>query len=98
ASGSARMIPAARSGAGQNRGVSDPSIISLHHHDVAYRLAGDGDDTILFIHGMGGSSDTWRFVMPALARDHVVLAPDLPGHGRSAKSPGDYSLGAAANA
>lgn len=77
--------------------VSDPSVISLHHHDVAYRIAGDGDEAILFIHGMAGSSDTWRLVMPSLARDHVVLAPDLPGHGRSAKTPGDYSLGAAAN-
>lgn len=60
-------------------------------------MAGDGDDTILFIHGMAGSSDTWRHVMPTMARDHVVVAPDLPGHGRSAKTPGDYSLGAAAN-
>ncbi|HET8930125.1 MAG TPA: alpha/beta fold hydrolase [Acidimicrobiales bacterium] len=77
--------------------MSDPSIISLHHRDVAYRMAGDGDDAILFIHGMAGSSDTWRHVMPTMARDHVVIAPDLPGHGRSAKLPGDYSLGAAAN-
>lgn len=91
------MIPAPRRGAGQTRGVSDPSIVSLHHHAVAYRMAGDGGDTILFVHGMAGSSDTWRHVMPAMARDHVVIAPDLPGHGRSAKAPGDYSLGAAAN-
>lgn len=78
--------------------MSTPQIISLHHRDLAYRMAGDGDDVVLLIHGMAGSSDTWRHVMPTLARDHVVLAPDLPGHGRSAKDPGDYSLGAAANA
>lgn len=78
--------------------MSDPDVISLHDHDVAYRMAGHGDDAILLIHGMAGSSDTWRRVMPALARDHIVVAPDLPGHGRSAKSRGDYSLGAAANA
>lgn len=77
--------------------MSQPSIISLHHHDVAYRMDGDGDDAVLLIHGMAGSSDTWRHVMPTLARDHVVIAPDLPGHGRSDKTPGDYSLGAAAN-
>lgn len=82
---------------GQTATVSAPQTISLHDHDVAYRLAGTGDDTILFIHGMAGSSDTWRLVMPRMATDHVVVAPDLPGHGRSAKAPGDYSLGAAAN-
>ncbi|MBS1848062.1 MAG: alpha/beta fold hydrolase, partial [Actinobacteria bacterium] len=69
----------------------------LHHHDVAYRIDGDGDETILFIHGMAGSSDTWRSVMPRLADRHTVVAPDLPGHGRSAKGRGDYSLGASAN-
>lgn len=83
---------------GQNCPVSSPDVISLHDHDLAYRIAGDGDDAILLIHGMAGSSDTWRRVMPELARDHVVIAPDLPGHGRSAKGPGDYSLGATANA
>lgn len=83
---------------GHTGGVSEPSVISLHHHDLAYRTAGGGEDTILFIHGMAGSSDTWRLVMPTMGRDHRVIAPDLPGHGRSAKTPGDYSLGASANA
>ena len=54
-------------------------------------------ETIVLIHGMAGSSRTWREVMPALARDHRVLAPDLLGHGESAKPMGDYSLGAHAS-
>ncbi len=35
--------------------------------------------------------------MPLLAVGHTVVAPDLIGHGRSAKPPGDYSLGAHAS-
>ena len=35
--------------------------------------------------------------MPALARHHDVIAPDLLGHGESAKPMGDYSLGAFAS-
>jgi pimeloyl-ACP methyl ester carboxylesterase len=53
---------------------------------------------ILLIHGIAGSSRTWEHVIPLLARDYSVVAPDLVGHGASAKPPGDYSLGAQASA
>jgi pimeloyl-ACP methyl ester carboxylesterase len=39
---------------------------------------------LLLIHGNGDEADTWRHVLPALARTHRVIAPDLPGFGRSA--------------
>lgn len=71
----------------------------LHGHDVTYRLAeaDPGKPTLLLIHGMAGSSRTWKDVMPGLAEDFTVLAPDLIGHGESAKPMGDYSLGAFAS-
>src|SRR6187551_1065996 len=43
---------------------------------------------------MAGSSDTWRAVMPQLAKRYRVIAPDLLGHGQSDKPRTDYSLGA----
>ena len=70
--------------------------VTIHGHEVSYRLGGEGP-VVLLIHGMAGSSRTWRDVMPLLARDHTVLAPDLLGHGESAKPMGDYSLGAFAS-
>lgn len=70
--------------------------VSLHGHDVGYRMAGEGPAVVL-IHGMAGSSRTWREVMPLLARSYTVIAPDLLGHGESAKPLGDYSLGAYAS-
>jgi pimeloyl-ACP methyl ester carboxylesterase len=69
-----------------------PKHVSLHGHDLAYREAGTGP-TLLLIHGMAGSSRTWKAVMPELARHCHVIAPDLPGHGESAPPTGDYSLG-----
>jgi pimeloyl-ACP methyl ester carboxylesterase len=39
--------------------------------------------TIVLIHGNGDEADTWRHVLPALARTRRVIAPDLPGFGRS---------------
>ena len=48
--------------------------------------------TILLIHGLGqvGSKD-WLNVIPALEKNHHVLALDLPGFGHSATPPGRYS-------
>ncbi len=70
--------------------------IEIHGHRVCYRTAGSGP-VIVLVHGMARSSETWRFVMPALAERFTVLAPDLLGHGKSAKPRGDYSLGALAS-
>jgi pimeloyl-ACP methyl ester carboxylesterase len=68
----------------------------IHGHRVRYRTAGEGPLLVL-IHGITGSSHTWEEVMPALAANFTVVAPDLLGHGESAKPRGDYSLGAYAS-
>lgn len=70
--------------------------LTIHGHRVTYRTAGEGP-VLLLIHGMAGSATTWKHVMPALSKAFTVLAPDLLGHGRSAKGAGDYSLGALAS-
>jgi len=70
--------------------------LTIHGHEVGYRMAGSGP-AIVLVHGLTGSSTTWREVMPRLAEDHTVIAPDLLGHGESAKPRGDYSLGAFAS-
>ena len=74
--------------------MSDMKFLELHGDRVAYRDVGEGAETLLLIHGMAGSSETWRAVIPQLSRNYRVVAPDLLGHGQSAKPRGDYSLGA----
>jgi pimeloyl-ACP methyl ester carboxylesterase len=49
------------------------------------------------VHGITSTSATWERVMPYLATRFTVIAPDLLGHGQSAKPRGDYSLGAYAS-
>jgi pimeloyl-ACP methyl ester carboxylesterase len=73
-----------------------PRAITVDGDRVAYRTGGQGP-LLLLVHGMAGSSVTWRHVMPALAQRFTVLAPDLLGHGKSDKPRGEYSLGAHAN-
>jgi pimeloyl-ACP methyl ester carboxylesterase len=70
--------------------------IELHGHRVAYRCAGSGP-AIVLVHGITSTSATWERVMPYLATRFTVIAPDLIGHGESAKPRGDYSLGAYAS-
>jgi pimeloyl-ACP methyl ester carboxylesterase len=67
--------------------------LDLHGHRVIYRVAGTGPPVVL-IHGMVNSSRHWKGVAEVLAEDYTVIAPDLLGHGDSAKPEGDYSLGA----
>ena len=67
--------------------------LELHGNRLAYQDEGQGD-AILLLHGMAGSSQTWRSVIRPLSRKYRVIAPDLLGHGSSAKPRSDYSLGA----
>jgi pimeloyl-ACP methyl ester carboxylesterase len=70
--------------------------VELHGHRVSYRVAGEGPP-LLLIHGIAGRSEQWLDSMHLLAEKNTVVAPDLLGHGRSAKPRGDYSLGAYAS-
>jgi 3-oxoadipate enol-lactonase len=57
---------------------------------MAVEDEGEGD-AVLCLHGLGGNSNTWTAVMPALARYRVVR-PDLPGSGRSHAVMGPLSI------
>lgn len=67
--------------------------VDLHGERVAYLDEGQGE-VVLLLHGIAGSSQTWRPVVRPLSRNFRVVAPDLLGHGSSTKPRTDYSLGA----
>ena len=46
---------------------------------------------------MACSATTWKAILPRLSERYTVIAPDLLGHGRSAKPRTDYSLEAYAS-
>jgi pimeloyl-ACP methyl ester carboxylesterase len=70
--------------------------ILVHGHRVFYRTAGSGPVVVL-VHGITSTSATWANIIPYLAEHFTIVAPDLLGHGESAKPRGDYSLGAYAS-
>ncbi|MBI2215983.1 MAG: alpha/beta hydrolase [Candidatus Rokubacteria bacterium] len=52
--------------------------VALHHE-----ATGQGPTTLVLVHGSGGSSAVWAHQLSGLADVARVVAPDLPGHGRS---------------
>jgi pimeloyl-ACP methyl ester carboxylesterase len=70
--------------------------ITIHGHERAYLKLGEGP-ALLLLHGLGCDHTTWLPVIHDLARHYTVIAPDLLGHGVSAKPRADYSVGGYAN-
>lgn len=70
--------------------------VQVHHRtmevrgvSVFYREAGPPDaPTVLLLHGFGASSYMFRELIPALAPEYHVIAPDLPGFGQTTVLPG----------
>src|ERR1700712_744928 len=70
--------------------------VTIHGHQRAYVKMGEGP-ALLLLHGLGCDHTTWSPVIQQLARHYTVIAPDLLGHGASAKPRADYSVGGYAN-
>ena len=73
--------------------TASPRTAMMHGHELSYLDGGEGP-AVLVIHGLLGSNRNWAHLVRTLSTEHRVLAPDLFGHGASAKPMGDYSLGA----
>jgi 3-oxoadipate enol-lactonase len=65
--------------------------MALHSFDrVAVEDEGEGE-AVVCLHGLGGSSNTFTPLLPALARRRVIRI-DLPGSGRSQRAEGELSI------
>ncbi|TDI64130.1 MAG: alpha/beta hydrolase [Bacteroidetes bacterium] len=52
--------------------------------DIYYRETGNSDNpTVILLHGFPTSSHMFRTLIPKLADDYHVIAPDYPGYGNS---------------
>lgn len=60
--------------------------ITVDGLSLRYTEMGEGEATILFLHGFGGDCGNWMFVQSDLAEICRTIALDLPGHGGSAKA------------
>jgi pimeloyl-ACP methyl ester carboxylesterase len=66
--------------------------ISIGNLDVNYKTAGEGE-SLLILHGWGGSSDSWLEVQEILSKKGLkVIVPDFPGFGKSKTPPKIWGL------
>lgn len=73
-------------GSGQANSKSDVSFDALQIEglNIAYREAGDlANPTVLLLHGFPTSAHMFRELIPVLAEQYHVIAPDYPGFGAS---------------
>jgi magnesium chelatase accessory protein len=54
--------------------------------DWHVQIMGEGP-VLLLVHGTGAATHSWRDLMPALAQNFTIVAPDLPGHGFTSAPP-----------
>ncbi|WP_369222927.1 alpha/beta fold hydrolase [Streptomyces sp. R39] len=85
--GSTTLTASASAGPAAPAGERMPAGFSEHKTRVAgtginYVIGGHGP-TLVLIHGYPQTWYEWHGIMPALAKHYTVIAPDLPGAGRS---------------
>jgi pimeloyl-ACP methyl ester carboxylesterase len=62
---------------------------SVNGIQLHYVIGGQGDPVVL-LHGWPETWYAWHKIMPALAKNYTVIAPDLRGLGDSSKPPTGY--------
>lgn len=74
-----------------NNQTIDPTAVAINGINTLIRDAGgDGNTAVVLMHGNPGSGADWHSIMPRVAAFSRVLAPDMPGFGRSEK-PADFN-------
>ncbi len=65
--------------------MEHPIRIGIHGIETRYFDAGSGPPLVL-LHGMSATADCWYYPFESLKNRFRVIAPDLPGHGQSART------------
>ena len=70
--------------------------VELNGVALRYELSGTGDRTLVLVHEMGGSLESWDEVVPRFAGSRRVLRYDTRGAGMSQKARGELTFDAMA--
>src|SRR3954469_4318154 len=66
--------------------------VDIGQVSLFFEEAGTGATPVVLLHELGGSSESWREVIPLLAPDRRVIAVDFRCAGRSEKPIGSFGI------
>jgi len=66
--------------------------ISKDGTPISYEVFGEGEPTLVFVHGWSCDARYWRAQLPVFSKKHRVVVLDLAGHGNSGMSRNVYSM------
>jgi 3-oxoadipate enol-lactonase len=67
--------------------------VEINGAGFRYQLTGDAVRTLVLVHEMGGTLESWDLVLPLLRPDHSILRYDMRGAGLSTKIRGAGDIG-----
>jgi pimeloyl-ACP methyl ester carboxylesterase len=59
---------------------------------ISYEVYGQGEPTLVFVHGWSCDARYWREQVPYFAKNHRVVLLDLAGHGHSGAARAKYTM------
>jgi len=85
------FVDAEKTGGESAEQILKERISNIGDHQLSFKHRGiSGQTPLLFIHGFGSDSQTWRYSVGELSKTREVWTIDLPGHGDSLEFPMEY--------
>ena len=66
--------------------------LSFDSERIAYDVVGEGNTTLIFIHGWSCDGRYWQQQVPVFAKDYQVITVDLAGHGHSSLDRKEFTM------
>jgi 3-oxoadipate enol-lactonase len=75
----------------------ETTFIEVNGAAIRYALSGKGPQTLVLVHELGGSLESWNGLVPLLPENLKVLRADMRGAGMSEKVSGTLDIGVVCN-
>jgi len=82
----ALMFMGAHEAAAQGAEPSSATVPSSDKVPIAYESSGEGETTLVFVHGWSCDRTYWKAQQAEFSRDFRVVLVDLAGHGESGRA------------
>ncbi|MCJ7806458.1 MAG: alpha/beta hydrolase, partial [Clostridia bacterium] len=67
-------------------------VLSKDGTPISYEIHGNGEPTLVFVHGWSCDARYWRAQLPHFSKKHRVVTLDLAGHGHSGMTRSQYTM------